>query len=93
MIGDVETVPNEFAGALASALATLLLTVVVYEPEQSEAWNAELMALRERFPENRDVVSRADDTARAIREAVAEANDMQRRRNSPLGRLKRLFGF
>lgn len=93
MIGDVETVEDESAMHLAQALSMMALSFGAYGPERANAWGRELMALRDRFPENADVVARADDTAEIIQSSFAKAVDMQARRNSFLGRLKQVFGF
>lgn len=93
MIGDVETVEDKSAGPLAHALSMMVMSVGAYGPERANAWGRELMALRDRFPENEEVVAQAEDTARVARVAMARAVEMQRRQDSPFGRLKRIFGF
>jgi len=92
MIGDTATVADEHAGTLAHALFIMALSVDAYGPDKANGWAMELDDLRQRLPGNEEVVSYSDARLEAQQKALERGLEMQRRRNSPVGRLKRLFG-
>lgn len=93
MIGDTKTVTDEHAGSLAHALFVVGISFSSCSWDRSQECAADLAYLTQRFPENEDVRLQMNALQKAIGEATAMGEEILRRRNTPMRRLKRLLGF